>query len=117
MHTDHFPFDADLGRPINTYNHQGVAKRGFSAADRRAHAIVHMSNATPRKSSEEPPFQKEPISVVPAAQNQKLHWLSRINFGRVHTVEYNKKVMDVGKVSNASMANFQAYYRNELVEN
>jgi hypothetical protein len=39
--------------------------------------------------------------------------MSRINFGKPSSVEWNVKVMNVGKVVPESMATFLGYYYNE----
>ena len=46
---------------------------------------------------------KKPIAVTAASSEQKLHYMSRINFGKPYTVEWNVKVMNVGKVHENSM--------------
>jgi hypothetical protein len=55
---------------------------------------------------------KNPIAVNPAAPDQKLHPKSRINFDKVHSVEHNIKVMNVGKVADGSLHNLSVYYQN-----
>jgi len=42
--------------------------------------------------------------------------MSRLNFGKVYSVEWNVKVMDVGKVNADSMAAFTGYWRNEVMD-
>jgi hypothetical protein len=54
---------------------------------------------------------KNPIAVVPAGPDRKLHPRSRINFDKPHTIEYNVKVMDVGKVASESLHNLSLYYQ------
>jgi hypothetical protein len=54
---------------------------------------------------------KNPIAVVPAGPDQKLHPKSRINFDKLHTVEYNVKVMHVGRVAADSLHNLSLYYQ------
>jgi hypothetical protein len=54
---------------------------------------------------------KNPIAVVPAGPDQKLHPKSRINFDKVHSVEHNVKVMNVGKVAAESLHNLSLYYQ------
>jgi hypothetical protein len=54
---------------------------------------------------------KNPIAVVPAGPDQKLHPKSRINFDKVHIIEYNVKVMDVGKVAADSLHKLSLYYQ------
>ena len=59
---------------------------------------------------------KKPIAVTAANPEQKLHFMSRLNFGKVYSVEWNVKVMDVGKVNADSIAAFTGYWRNELTD-
>jgi hypothetical protein len=56
---------------------------------------------------------KRPIAVDMVSPEQKLDSMSRINFGKLYTAEWNVKVMNISRVSNDSMATFMAYYQNE----
>jgi hypothetical protein len=103
--------------PINTYNRQGVAKKGLSPQDRKAHCVIHMDNTDPATDQREQGLMtKKPIAVTAANLEQKLHHMSRLNFGKVYSVEWNVKVMDVGKVNADSMAAFTGYWRNEVMD-
>jgi hypothetical protein len=55
---------------------------------------------------------KNPIAVRPAREDQKLHPMSRINFGKIYTIEHNVKVMNVGKVADESLYNLWHYFIN-----
>lgn len=57
---------------------------------------------------------KEPLEVAPASPDQKLDFMSRLNFGKVYTVEHNVKVLPVGKITERSMPRFQSYAKNEF---
>jgi hypothetical protein len=103
--------------PINTYNCQGVAKKGLSTQDRTAHCVIYMDDTTPTIDPREAGLMaKKPIAVTAANPEQKLHYMSRLNFGKVYSVEWNVKVMNVGKVNTDSMVNFEGYWRNELTD-
>jgi hypothetical protein len=103
--------------PINTYNYQGVAKKGLSPEDRQAHSIIYMDDTKPAiHPAERGMMFKSPIAVCAASSEQKLHCMSRINFGKVYSVEWNVKVMNVGKVHRDSMFNFEGYWRNEVTK-
>ena len=110
--------------PINTYNEQGVAKftrnkQRITKSDETiidAHAIIHMSNVDWYSPKWEPEMTKDPISVVPAATDQKLSDMSRINFAKVHTIEHNVKVMHVGSVTKESRALFSTYWQRKAHE-
>ena len=100
--------------PINTYSYQGVAKKGLSDVDRQAHAIIYMEDTKPGISPKEKGMMfKNPIAVTAADPTQKLHVMSRINFGKVYSVEWNVKVMPVGRVNAQSMPSFTGYWHNE----
>lgn len=100
--------------PINTYNGNGVLKRGLTDKECRAHSIIHSSDKNPAcKAGERALMTKKPIMVNMANPEQKLDEMSRIHFGKAHTVEWNVKVMNVGKVSPDSLANFMGYYQLE----
>ena len=103
--------------PINTYNYQGVAKKGLSAQDRKAHCVIYMDNTNPTIDIREKGLiTKKSIAVTAAHPDQKLHQMSRLNFGKVYSVEWNVKVMNVGKVNADSMPAFASYWRNELTD-
>jgi hypothetical protein len=103
--------------PINTYNYQGVAKKGLSTQDRKAHCVIYMDNTDPTTDPEEQGLMtKKPIAVTAANAEQKLHHMSRLNFGKVYSVEWNVKVMNVGKVNADSVAAFTGYWRNEVMD-
>jgi hypothetical protein len=100
--------------PINTYSGQGVLKRGFTKADCLAHSIIYSSNTRPFcKPQESGLMNKKSIAVNMASPEQKLDEMSRIHFGKVHTIEWNVKVMNVGKVSQACHPTFMGYYKLE----
>ncbi|KAF7118566.1 hypothetical protein CNMCM5793_008100 [Aspergillus hiratsukae] len=97
--------------PITTYGGKGVAKPGVDPAK---HAIVYMRGSVPSPKADEPRMTKEPLEVEPARFNEKLDEMSRLNFGKVYTVEHNVKVRNIGMISWASMAKFRGYARNEF---
>lgn len=102
-------------RPINTYNGQGVTKPGLSESDRRAHAIVYMTDTRPFCLPEEEKYlTKKPIAVEKASADQKLDPMSRLNFKKVYTIEHNVKVMNVGKVAKDSLPALLGYWRQSL---
>jgi hypothetical protein len=82
--------------------------------DPSKHSIVYMSDTRPRLASTEPTPTKDPIEVDPERFEERLHRKSRLNFGRIYTVEHNVKVLPIGEISEASMPKFVAYARAEL---
>jgi hypothetical protein len=97
--------------PINSYNGKGVAKSGLSSSDRAAHAVIYMEGTQPVTSkAEQKMMKKSAIAVGPAVPDRKLDAMSRINFGKVHTIEHNVKVMNVGNIRHESLEYFEAYW-------
>jgi hypothetical protein len=73
-----------------------------------------MSDTKPFKLPEETDMNKKPIAVDKSSSDQKLDEMSRLNFSRVHTVIWNVKVMNVGRVSRESMPSLVSYWRQTL---
>ncbi|KAJ5089650.1 hypothetical protein N7532_008334 [Penicillium argentinense] len=77
-----------LDSPITPYSGQDIAKSGV---DRNRHAVIYMRGTRPTTRANEARMTKDPIEVRTAKQDQKLDSISRINFGKVYTVEHNIK--------------------------
>jgi hypothetical protein len=99
---------------VNTYGGRGVSKPGLSKADREAHTIIYMSDTEPTKLREESDLNKKPIAVDKSSPDQKLHSSSRLNFAKIHTVNWNVKVMNVGRVARESMPLLVTYWKQSL---
>ena len=102
--------------PVNTYHGKGVAKRGFNKSDRAAHSIIYMDDEDPFQADDEFDIIKKAIAVNPADQEQKLDRMSRLNFGKVHTVEHNVRVKPVGRVAQQSLPYFEGYWAAKAKE-
>ncbi|KAJ5716928.1 hypothetical protein N7488_002574 [Penicillium malachiteum] len=102
---------ADKLSPVTTYSGQGVAKAGV---DHSKHTIIYMRGSQPVTRQNEPKMIKEPLEVEPARADQKLDLMSRLNFGKVYTVEHNVKVLPVGQITKDSLQNFNVYTRAEF---
>jgi hypothetical protein len=74
---------------------------------------MYANDGQPTQLNEERGITKEPLAIV-LAPGQKLDPLSRVNFGKVYTIEHNIKVSEVGKVSAASLPKLKAYWNNRL---
>jgi hypothetical protein len=96
---------------IYTYGEQGVLKPGLSTNDRKAHTVIHMTGAQPTGLQDGHLMNKEPIAVEPASPDQKLNKWSRLDFRRVHTVEHNVKVKNIGRVAKKSMPYLESYFK------
>lgn len=73
-----------------------------------------MKGEEPFVSREEPKMTKQPLAVEPATSDETLHPMSRLHFGKVHTIEHNIKVYAVGLITDTSKVRLIAYARNEL---
>jgi hypothetical protein len=102
--------------PIHTYNGRGVSKPGFNRQDQEAHAIIHMDDTEPGSNipGEQRLMTKKPITVHAASPDQRLHTMSRLNFGAPYSIQMNVKVMSVGTITAVSMPAFESYWKNEM---
>ncbi|KAF9887905.1 hypothetical protein FE257_009427 [Aspergillus nanangensis] len=96
---------------VYTYGNRGVGK---NTADASKHTIIYMEGNRPVQGTQEPPLTKEPLEVRPISPDQKLNHMSRLNFGKLYTVEHNVKVREVGKITERSLAKFVDYARAEF---
>ena len=95
--------------PIFTYGGQGVLKSGVHPED---HGVAYSS-------VKEGPFLLEresglmsngPIRIKAVDQKHRLDPLSRINYSKVYTVEYNVKVFFIGEVARDCLKLLAANY-------
>ncbi|KAK4985030.1 hypothetical protein LTR66_008305 [Elasticomyces elasticus] len=88
-------------RPISTYGNQGSAKPGLK---KHEHAIIWSGGTEPLPGRDERPSRYErPMgrSIKVAHTNPRDYPMlpkSRINFGKMYTIEHNIKVLDFGQV-------------------
>ena len=97
---------------INTYGGQGCLKSGFRDHHVQQHAIAYKSGTTPTLLDGEPQMSKRAIAID-LIGNHSLHFASRLNFAKVHTVEHNSPVKNLGKVAPTSIEDFRRYFRDE----
>jgi hypothetical protein len=101
--------------PIDTYNGMGLLKDDLSDAERGAHAVVYGSDTKPIVLEKERAMTvKEPIAITLSGAEQKLDEFSRLNFGKALTVQWDVKVMNIGKVAAKSMPAFTRYSSSTL---
>lgn len=100
--------------PIVTYNGQGVSKKGVNKAE---HAIIYSGKSVPDPLPQERPDRgesgmlEEAIRYQPDEPSEKLHVASRINFGKVYTIEHNVKVRAIGFVHSISETAFAMQFK------
>ena len=87
-------------------------KFGLNVQD---HAIIYTGPWPSPLLGGEQSLQKEPILVIPTDPRESLDVASRINFGKVYTVEHNLKVKDVGQISPTSLPKVIGYYNDMSV--
>ncbi|CZR67034.1 uncharacterized protein PAC_16933 [Phialocephala subalpina] len=96
--------DHCLCLPLNTHNRQGASKDRVEVQD---YAAVFTAK-TPEPDTSEEQLEKLPFPVIVEAPTETVDPMSRINFGRVYTVEYNLRVqmwgelMQIGLISSTS---------------
>ena len=101
--------------PVVTYGRQGVGKRGVVKAE---HAIVHTTRDSPRPVPAELPHRNEdgmrsqPIRIVPDQPTDKLDSMSRIDFGKIYTIQHNIKVKPFGNVHERSRGALFTQFNN-----
>ncbi|KAI4197150.1 MAG: hypothetical protein LQ346_003067 [Caloplaca aetnensis] len=94
--------------PILTYSGKGAGKKGV---DQKAHAIIYTGGDPPERLATEVGMNKTPIRVIPSRADEKLDPVSRVNMGKMFTVEWNTKVKDIGLVDKSSLVRLLAYWR------
>ncbi len=88
--------------------------RGEPDPDADAHAIIYARGTQPYQGPNERRMIKDPIEVAMDNHGEPLPPLSRLNFGKVHTVEHNVKVLPVGQVTSDSLEKFNEYARDRF---
>ncbi len=101
--------------PILTYGNQGLAKPGLRPADVAAHARIHMEGSPAQWRPTDPwkLVEKKDVAVR-GPPGSRLHPYSRVNFEKPYTVEYNVKVMNIGRVTETSMGFFVGNWKEVL---
>ncbi|KAL3440298.1 hypothetical protein BJX65DRAFT_314913 [Aspergillus insuetus] len=89
-------------------------KSRYRDFDPSKHAVIYMSDTVPEDTSDEPRMVKQPLAVEREGADATLGQQSRLNFGKIYTVEHDVKVAPVGMLSEESLARFVQYARVEL---
>jgi hypothetical protein len=100
-------------RPISTYGGRGCGKAGLA---KWQHCIVYTGKEEPDLLEGEIPVQGEmpmlsSIAVRQRDLREKMFPASRINFGKMYTVEHNVKVYDFGDVRKSSLSTLVKQWR------
>lgn len=101
--------------PITTYGERGVGKPHVKKSE---HAIIHTGRTAPDPLPSEEPSRGEEgmrpdaIRVEPDDREDKLDPRSRLDFGKVHTIQHNIKVKSYGKVHDRSLQALTDQFNN-----
>lgn len=102
--------------PINSYRKKGLSEKNMDAKEEQAHAIAYSNvhKFPPEPLEGEPNFDKRGIAID-LSRDEILEEASRIHFGKIYTIEWNIKVMEIGRIAGKSMADFDTYWKMELL--
>jgi hypothetical protein len=92
--------------PLITYNGQGASKAGVRGED---YAAVYPVGGQPNIGDSEK-LNKEPFPILVEEPTETIDPKSRINFGRVYTVEHNIKVLKVGRIPDEHLPRLDQYF-------
>ena len=100
-----------------TYGHQGVAKHGVNKGE---HAVAYSTKDPPAENPTENAGRGEKpmrtsIRIQPDMPGDKLDPMSRIDYGRMYTIEHNVKVMPFGQVHESSEKDLFYDFRQVLL--
>ena len=96
---------------LNTYHRQGASKDGIKAEN---YAAVYPLGGEPEVGPNEN-MTKEPFPIKVEEAGESIDPTSRIDFGRVYTVEHNLKVLKVGRIPNDFLPRLEEYFVNSIV--
>jgi hypothetical protein len=92
--------------PLNTYNFRGTGKERIRIED---YAAVYPSGGKPATQNDET-LMKDSFPIIIENPQERLNPISRLNFGRVYTVEHNVKVLKVGRIPDESLPMLDRYF-------
>ncbi|KAF2104191.1 hypothetical protein NA57DRAFT_51036 [Rhizodiscina lignyota] len=92
--------DYCLCLPVQTYGRRGISKKDVI---KEHHAIIYASSEVPKLQAAEKPKENEDlmqhaIRVKPFTKGQPMDSISRLNYGKIYTIEHNVKVFEYGEV-------------------
>lgn len=92
---------------ISTYQGQGTTKAGVAIHD---HAPLLPVDGEVLLHPEEEQLTKDPLYIKAEDPSIQIDPMSRINFAKVYTVEYNLKVRKVGRIVSDSVRKMEGYF-------
>jgi hypothetical protein len=97
--------------PILTYGGQGATKPGIRVSD---HGIVYPANEDRPLAAPGELLGRHALGVVIDEPGETLDPMSRIDYGKVYTVQHNIKVMNVGRIDAAHMKYLKRDYNQSM---
>jgi hypothetical protein len=61
-------------------------------------------------------MRKDPIEIEAASETEEMSPASRLRFGKIHSIEWNVKVREIGVVARKHMSRLLKYYHEEDVK-
>ncbi|EPE30928.1 hypothetical protein GLAREA_03895 [Glarea lozoyensis ATCC 20868] len=95
--------------PLLTYSGQGVVKRGVHP---EVHAAVFTADGPKLAPGEADVLTRPPIRFLSKSPREKLDPMTRLNYAKLYTVEYNIKLRFIGKIDPTSMPDFIENYND-----
>lgn len=92
--------------PLNTYSFQGMSKQKIRVED---YAAVYAVGSDPPTQDREA-LTKDPFPIIIEDTQETLSPMSRLNFGRVYTVEHNIKVLKFGRIPKEHIPALNRYF-------
>ena len=78
--------------------------------------MVYTGAHPPPKLQGEEKMNKEPLKVIPSRADEKLDSRSRLNLGKVYSIEWNTKVKEIGRLDGNSQVKLLAYWRQNIIQ-
>jgi hypothetical protein len=97
--------------PISTYQGKATANTGIAAQD---HAAIIPVGSEVRLHPDEQALKKAPLYMKVEDASVSIDPMSRVNFARVSTLEYNLKVRNVGRVVAESIKLMEEHFTEAL---
>lgn len=97
---------------MTTFNGKQMGKDRVNPDD---YAAVYRLG-TDREDCKDDYLTKEAFPIKVEEPNEVLSSRSRLDFGRVFTVEHNIKVLRVGRIPDSFLPKLQEYYRESVVD-
>jgi len=102
--------NCSLCLPLNTHNRQGALKMGLRKQD---YAAVFAEGSRPVLDPMEG-IVRTSFPIIVENENETIDPMSRLNFGRVYTVEHNIKVAKVGRIGQDHIKLLDDYFLESI---